>query len=227
MRGRPENGAAPAKMPGQRSGLVELIRHQPAARTLVRTPRRLSRPRHTGSRPVYDDGHIELAFPRGGVWREQWGSNLLRFARCKAGEDLSTRPVRPVPPAVPARDERGDDSRRECSWTLGLPRRHDLCRDRGPLELALGVHGHRPREEQHAVQPVRRCGCPRGSSRRGPGCPPGFGELVAVDEPQDAADTEQHDLVKRSRNGQQSDRATPPKRPGNAAVANQNPDRAN
>ncbi len=53
-----------------------------------------------------------------------------------------------------------------------------------------------------------------------------FGELVAVEEPEDTSDYEQDEFVKRTRNRQKPHRAAPPKRPGSAAVANHNLDRA-
>jgi len=55
---------------------------------------------------------------------------------------------------------------------------------------------------------------------------PRAGELIAVEKPEHAPDYEQDEFVKRPRNRQKRQRAAPPKRPGNAPVANHNLDRA-
>ena len=59
-----------------------------------------------------------------------------------------------------------------------------------------------------------------GSGTRLGGLLPGLGELVAVEEPEDATHEEQHELIERPRNGERSESAAPAKRPRDAAVAN-------
>jgi hypothetical protein len=55
---------------------------------------------------------------------------------------------------------------------------------------------------------------------------PRFRELIAVEEPEDAPDYKQDEFVERPRNRQKPQRAAPPKRPGNAPVANHDLDSA-
>ena len=58
------------------------------------------------------------------------------------------------------------------------------------------------------------------------GLPPCFPETVPVEQPQDSAHEQKHALVERPRYGQETDHTAPSERPGDAAVASQQPDGA-